>query len=266
MSNGWIDDERAGEADADELFLPELRRRVAARGAETADLAARFASEYEAVDRVLDLACGPGVHAIELAKRGFEVRGIDISERYVGLARARAAEAGVSDRAEFTVADMRDLDDFAGRFDAVTNRYNSFGYFSDPVDLDVIASVYDLLPESGVFVLELRNREWVAGRVAERGGERLAGRDFVCHSDYDQAIGRLSRDVDVYDGDGGHLGSYETDVRLYAPVEMRRIFERVGFEARVARNLGGDPLTEQREWFTVFGVKRSQSASTPETW
>lgn len=57
--------------------------------------------------RILDVGCGPGRHAIELGERGFTVHGIDISERFVELARAGADAAGVADRVTFEVADAR---------------------------------------------------------------------------------------------------------------------------------------------------------------
>ncbi|CAN5730377.1 hypothetical protein BH24ACT4_BH24ACT4_26480 [soil metagenome] len=63
--------------------------------------------------RVLDVGCGPGRHAHALGQRGIEVHGVDISQRFVDLAR-QEAPAGVT----FARADARDLD-FAGEFDAV---------------------------------------------------------------------------------------------------------------------------------------------------
>jgi SAM-dependent methyltransferase len=64
-------------------------------------------------DRVLDVGCGPGRHAHELGRRGIVVHGVDISQRFVDLARADAP-AGVT----FERADARDLR-FDGAFDAV---------------------------------------------------------------------------------------------------------------------------------------------------
>ena len=43
-------------------------------------------------DRVLDVGCGTGRHAIELARRGIDVHGIDISQRFVDIARSRASD------------------------------------------------------------------------------------------------------------------------------------------------------------------------------
>ena len=63
--------------------------------------------------RVLDVGCGPGRHAHELARRGVEVHGIDISARFVELARD-----GAPDGATFERLDARALT-FDGEFDAV---------------------------------------------------------------------------------------------------------------------------------------------------
>ena len=39
--------------------------------------------------RILDLPCGQGRHAIELARRGYEVTGVDLSPYLIGVAKAR---------------------------------------------------------------------------------------------------------------------------------------------------------------------------------
>lgn len=66
--------------------------------------------------QVLDVGCGPGRHALELARRGYVVHGIDLSPDFVALARdaARVEELG----ATFEVLDVRDLDGL-GAYDAV---------------------------------------------------------------------------------------------------------------------------------------------------
>jgi ubiquinone/menaquinone biosynthesis C-methylase UbiE len=60
-------------------------------------LARRTAEQLSAGRRVLEVAPGPGYFAIELAKLGqYEIAGLDISETFVEIARANAAQAGVS--------------------------------------------------------------------------------------------------------------------------------------------------------------------------
>ena len=54
---------------------------------------------------VLDLGCGLGGYSLELGKRGFAVRGLDVSGEYVERARALGVEAGVYDGATLPLED-----------------------------------------------------------------------------------------------------------------------------------------------------------------
>jgi cyclopropane-fatty-acyl-phospholipid synthase len=76
--------------------------------------------ELKEGDRVLDVGCGWGSFAIHAARDyGASVVGITLSEPQAGLARIRAADAGVDDKVEFRVMDYRDI---AGeQFDAIAS-------------------------------------------------------------------------------------------------------------------------------------------------
>ena len=77
--------------------------------------------------RVLDVGCGPGRHAHALARRGLEVVGVDISQRFVDLA-TEAAPPG----ATFLRADARDLH-FEAEFDAAISLcQGAFGLTGGP--------------------------------------------------------------------------------------------------------------------------------------
>ena len=81
--------------------------------------------------RVLDVGCGPGRHALELARRGFQVVGVDISQTFVDLAR-EAAVAEDLDAAEFQVGDARNLK-FDSEFDLVISLcQGAFGLTGGP--------------------------------------------------------------------------------------------------------------------------------------
>ncbi len=66
--------------------------------------------------RVLDVGCGPGRHCLELARRGFDAVGVDISATFIDAARNLASAEGL-DNATFVVADARTLA-FDNGFDA----------------------------------------------------------------------------------------------------------------------------------------------------
>ena len=98
--------------------------------------------------RILDLACGTGVHAIHWAKQGHTVTGVDLSETFIALARDRASQEGVS--AEFIVSDIRN---FACRetYDVVTWIENSF------FDEAIVSHVRQCLRPRGCFLFDVRN-------------------------------------------------------------------------------------------------------------
>ncbi|KZS72297.1 SAM-dependent methyltransferase [Mycobacterium kansasii] len=64
------------------------------------------ADVFPTAGRALDLACGPGLGAVWLARRGLEVWGVDISTVAIGQARDLAARCGVADRCQFDVVDL----------------------------------------------------------------------------------------------------------------------------------------------------------------
>lgn len=91
---------------------PRWDERYARRGpvpAEHVGLPAVFrpyAAEFPCAGAALELACGQGSAAVWLARRGMEVRGVDVSPVAVTHATALAAGAGVAERCRFTVADL----------------------------------------------------------------------------------------------------------------------------------------------------------------
>jgi len=116
--------------------------------------------------RVLDLCCGQGRHSVELAKRGFTVTGLDLSEYLLDLARRRAREAGVA--VNFVHRDMRELP-WEDEFDAVVNLFTSFGYFDDNTNNDILRQCCSLVRPKGFFALEIMNRDWLVRNFQPRG-------------------------------------------------------------------------------------------------
>lgn len=76
--------------------------------------------------RLLDVPCGDGRHARELARRGYRVTGVDISEEFLAAARESAAASGLE--VEWVQADMRRLPGDPAGYDGAFCLGNSFGY------------------------------------------------------------------------------------------------------------------------------------------
>jgi SAM-dependent methyltransferase len=81
---------------------------------------------------VLDVGCGPGHYAVELASRGAgRVIGIDFAESMIELAKQHAQEAGVAERCHFEVADFLTYPQ-GERFDCVI-LMGFMDYMEDPL-------------------------------------------------------------------------------------------------------------------------------------
>lgn len=111
---------------------------------------------------VLDLGCGTGRHAVELAKLGFFVHGVDISEPMVELARQRAARSGIAmEQIAWSLGDVRS---FRGRrqFDAVLALFHVASYQTTNDDLaQFLATAASHLRSGGVIIFDF----WFAPAV-----------------------------------------------------------------------------------------------------
>ncbi|HLN03783.1 MAG TPA: class I SAM-dependent methyltransferase [Bryobacteraceae bacterium] len=114
--------------------------------------------------RVLDAGCGTGRYAVELAKRGFRVLGVDRSAELIAMAEKR--EQADTNRAEFLIADLLDVS-FSHPFDAVLCR----GVLNDFVDDDARKSIFlqfaRWLQPGGVLILDVRDWTRTADRYAK---------------------------------------------------------------------------------------------------
>ena len=212
-------------------------------------------------DRVLDVPCGDGRTAVELAGRGYRAVGVDVAAAVLGMARRRAAGAGVE--AEWRQGDMRQPADLgpAESFQGACNLGNSFGYFGDEGDRQALAAVFAALAPGGGFVLESR---LVAETVLPlHGGRdwRAFGGDFVLmEEEYDPVRGELTVAYTLI-----HEGRPETRrarYRVYSCRELLGLFESVGFTGmEIYGSLDDDPYRVADEVLWLVAHKPAGSAA-----
>ena len=156
--------------DNPELFLGVLEDKVDGAAEETDNLLSRLSAVGIESERVMDLACGIGRHSLELAKRGIDMEGVDISKKYIEIAKDQGQKQGLEDRARFKVGDMRNIADIyeQGSFDGILNLFTSFGYYDDETNRDILRQCATLVREGGFFVLEMRNRDWLLNNFDDK--------------------------------------------------------------------------------------------------
>ncbi|MDO8729889.1 MAG: class I SAM-dependent methyltransferase [Candidatus Omnitrophota bacterium] len=115
---------------------------------------------------ILDCPCGHGRHSIELARRGYQVTGQDISSFFLREARNAAQRAQVSVR--WIKRDMREIP-FEDKFDIALNLFSTFGCLeNDEEDQNALDRVGKALKRSGKFMLDTMNREYVVRAYGEK--------------------------------------------------------------------------------------------------
>ena len=175
-------------------------------------------------DRVLDLACGHGRHAVALAQRGMGVTGQDLNEDYLRMARENANREGVE--IETVHGDMRRIP-FTDEFDAVINMFTAFGYFdSEEEDVRVLDAVATSLKSGGKLLLDTINREWVLSNYVQNDWHTDPnGNTYLEHREFDLVTGRNRVTFNIVTPDGTRRDSPGHDVRLYTLTELVRLLD-----------------------------------------
>jgi SAM-dependent methyltransferase len=184
----------------------------------------RLSLEQGAV--MLDLCCGGGDHAVELASRGYSVVGYDLSLAMLARAADVAQERG--QKLNFLQGDMREMA-FEETFDGVYCWATSFGYFDDDKNLDVLLRIRRALRKGGMLLLDVINRDYIAPRQPSLVW--FEGDGCVCMDemsvDFFSSRLRVKRTVMFEDGRSKEV---DYSIRIYALHELGKMLHDCGFK------------------------------------
>jgi SAM-dependent methyltransferase len=163
---------------------------------------------------VLDVPCGFGRHAIDLAGRGYRATGVEMNDAVA----AEARRSGV----DVHVLDLRALGELPGSFDAVICMWASFGWFDDATNEDVLGQMAGKARSGGVVVLDVYDPAWFRAHQGpheiDRGGRRVL--------EHKRVVGnRLHTTLDYEDGTRDAF-----EWRLYEPDELRALAPALGLD------------------------------------
>jgi SAM-dependent methyltransferase len=106
---------------------------------------------------ILDLGCGNGRIAVNLAKLGYRVVGVDVSPVFIRDAFEKAKMHGVEDKVNFRTGDARRIDEeFNGnvKFDATIMYWTTIiGYYDESVDADILRRIRRVTRDNGYLLI-----------------------------------------------------------------------------------------------------------------
>lgn len=191
-------------------------------------------------DWILDVPCGYGRHSIELAKRGYQITGLDLNKAHLSKANQskRLHQQKISEnggRCEFLQGDMRNLNSetWTERTNTIINMFYSFGFFeSDEENLRVMNGFYNSLRNHGQLLLHTD----VSPEMIRSGNYRLSeirhlqsGGKLIITESYDEHTKRMNGVWRIkQDGKTRDLIPYS--VRIYSSREFEDMARKVGFK------------------------------------
>lgn len=219
--------------------------------------------------RVLDAACGTGIHAIALAEKGWHTAGADISQGMIAQAQHNAAQAGVHialKRAGF--GGLRDAFG-VGSFEALLCLGNSLPHLLTPADLSAaLADFASVLSPGGVLLIQNRNFDAVL-RNKERWMEPQTHREdsaewiFLRFYDYrdDQLMDFNMVTLKRKEDGAWQQNITSTPLMPILQADLLSALAAAGFsEVTCYGNLGGDPFDPTSSGNLVITARKTTGA------
>ncbi len=206
-------------------------------------------------DLVLDLACGTGNITLELARRGYDMIGVDYSAEMLWAAREKLMlpeNADMSDKLLLIQQDMRSFELY-GTVKAVVCCLDSINYLLSDEDLDQCFSlVRNYIEPDGIFIFDVNTR-YKFENVYGDNAYILEADGVYCgwQNSYDPDSRLCDFDLDIFaeDEDGGYTRFSETQTeRCHSDETLRHYLEKNDFEViYVASDLDMTPVSPSDE-------------------
>lgn len=180
--------------------------------------------------KILDIGCGTGRHAIELAKRGYNVTGVDLSEDQIKRAREKAQEAGVT--IEFQRQDARNLP-YDGEFDlAIMLCEGGFSLMeTDEMNFEILKNAAKALKAKGKFIFTTLNGLFPLFHSVNEFYESMQkeGQSQCKECSFDLMTFRDHNTV-LLEDDSGNKRELQCNERYYVPSEITWLLKTLGFK------------------------------------
>ena len=205
---------------------------------------------------VLDLCCGPGRHSVALAKKGFQVTGVDKTPFLLEKAEGRARDEGVE--VEWILEDMRNFVR-PDAYNLVVNMFTSFGYFDNKEDdICVLRNVYQSLRPGGACVFDMIGKEILAKQFQPTFSTQYPdGCTIVYRNEIFDEWSRIRTEWTIFKD--GNVSSFKFHHTIYSGQELKERLLHVGFTpVRLCGNFDGEEYGVHASRLIAIGWKTGE--------
>lgn len=175
--------------------------------------------------RMLDIACGSGRHARQLATRGFRVTGIDLSENSIA-----EAEKHQSENLRFFVHDMRRLF-WINYFDYAFSFFTSFGYFETLNEHHrAIRMMHGALKEKGLLVFDYFNATQAENNLLPFSEKKIGPVHFEIRKKSDEH--HIVKDITIHDETEKKTSRFSERVAKFSKDNLVEILSSHGLKTK----------------------------------
>ena len=180
--------------------------------------------KIESGAKILDMAAGAGRHAINFARRGFNVTAVDLSKNLLKVAKKNASIYDFN--INFVHSDIRKFET-SNKFDLVLNLFTSIGYFdNDEENFELLRKAYNLLKPGGCFVLDYFNRNYLETNLVPSSVETIKG--SVINQNRSIRGDRVIKEIIIRKN--GDTKKFFESVRMFSFIELQTALENTGFK------------------------------------
>ena len=205
--------------------------------------------------RLLDVTCGPGLYAVELARRGCEVVGVDFGPASIAYARDLARSQGMSARCTFIESDVQEMDYGQAVFDAALFIYGQLAVFKCEEAQVLLTRIAQALKPGGKLVVELLDQSKVDKADTTwwfTDDKGLWGEKPFLHLGerfWNEAEQISTERFYIVHLETGQLDQVVLCDQTYSVETMTKMMRQAGFSAvQVYPAWGGLPLYDAGEW------------------
>ena len=183
---------------------------------------------------VLDLGCGTGSMTLELAKRGYDMTGIDYSPEMLDIARNRAIDEGLDSKMLWLCQDMTEFELY-GTVDVTVSCLDSLNHLTGGSDLEsCLKLVHNYLIPDGLFIFDINGKYKFENIYADNSYViEEAGSFCVWQNYYDEKSKLCDFYITLFkEGQNGTYRRYDEvqTERMYTLRTVKSLLKKCGFE------------------------------------